>query len=981
MLDDSLLKKKIQQALTYRFLIGDINFSDEEKEKIRDEFFRVYKRHSANSWKYEISDNELDIIAITLIITVKNYPKDWKGKEFWPKIADSLNAHSNDVIVDSKFPYNVLEKIRNRLTDRGTSHNCVFFVSKSGKQQYAQSLMFQAYAPRTSIRAFIRLAWSLYSDLFSFSFSFKDKLNRDLCSDVIDRLSNRSSAESDLDSDIQVGGNLYQIRAALKYGFEQDPTSSTLLLGRILSFINEIYSERKDLSIKADSDYLASLVSEEMKGILSPSERKRGKRRSLPFVPDPKKIDPRFAFAKSLRGEPRIEIVTNSAKLDESFVGSKEATLRVTALLLGNSLRKVAVSSSPVISSDFLPTIEELRVDVTDFLKMPSSTIDFRVTLEVDGRVIFEKDIRRSFILMKGNAEFIGDCRPGDYWIFYSNKFSLENSLKIKNGYERTSSNSAFFSASSGDSIVTNDGHTFFAITMADVNCSLGPDTEETGLRVTVEDGEEKREYSVLKKADFLLLETESASSLDRISVDDVCDGEFHDLKRAGIDGLSEKSMKLSIKDLEPYKRHDIKISSIGRDGKKTLKGVYRIVIDPSADFALPNEGDIVSYGESVLNVSWRFGNLHGSMEMMPGQEEARIDLTKLSTNRPSEQETGQQADFEIADQGKGLFLSFDVSYFKWAIDEEDFQSHERDFPLWCGEIYSNELIHVSTNMDAQLFVENTALKPSANGKNYFQLSQAVSGQEVKKEYAVYANVSRGGISQTLHLFTICNTPCLTNKNGCEELFSYSEEGVKVLLPNFYCGPSNTLFHLSFKPLHGSSKPIHVDGRFCESGDFPVLGKIPDNEYEVSLSAKYVDPRSQVESEIVLLNGESISFGSPNRYLYDGVSSLTFKRYRCPDGSQQRFKKIPVSISDIYFVDEEEFPIYRGKMRIGKGKPVDVLFRAKTKENIQLCYRDADGEVRPMCSNSDGTKFFGCQPDDHKYFICRSIYCEEEMED
>lgn len=84
MLDDSLLKK-IGNALSYRFLIGDINFSNEEKEAIREEFFSIYSKNSEISWKNDLSNNELDIISITLILVAKNYPKDWRGKEFWSK--------------------------------------------------------------------------------------------------------------------------------------------------------------------------------------------------------------------------------------------------------------------------------------------------------------------------------------------------------------------------------------------------------------------------------------------------------------------------------------------------------------------------------------------------------------------------------------------------------------------------------------------------------------------------------------------------------------------------------------------------------------------------------------------------------------------------------------------------------------------------------------------------------------------------------
>ena len=246
MLDDSLLKK-INDALSCRFLIGDINFSNEEKEAIREEFFSIYSKNSKISWKNELSNNELDIISITLILVAKNYPKDWRGKEFWSKIADRLNVHSSNVEVRLPLPYNVLPQIKGRLTD--PFHHRVFFTSKQGHQQYVQSIMFQAYAPKTSIEAFITLAWTLYCSVFSFSYD--DKSDRGLCCEIIDKLAKKNSMDSDLEDDVQIGGSFYQIRAALKYGFAQDPISSTLLLRRILDYINKIYLEKKDLALKA----------------------------------------------------------------------------------------------------------------------------------------------------------------------------------------------------------------------------------------------------------------------------------------------------------------------------------------------------------------------------------------------------------------------------------------------------------------------------------------------------------------------------------------------------------------------------------------------------------------------------------------------------------------------------------------------------------------------------------------------------------
>lgn len=186
MLDNSLLKK-IDNALSYRFLIGDINFTVDEKETIRDEFFAIYSRNSQNDWKGKLAEQELDIISITLILVAKNYQKDWRGKEFWPKIAERINIYSTDTEVEMSLPYCVLSQIKERLTD---NYRRIFFTSKQGHQQYAQSIMFQSYAPKTSVEAFIRLAWTLYCSVFSFSYD--DKADRGLCSEIIERLAKKT---------------------------------------------------------------------------------------------------------------------------------------------------------------------------------------------------------------------------------------------------------------------------------------------------------------------------------------------------------------------------------------------------------------------------------------------------------------------------------------------------------------------------------------------------------------------------------------------------------------------------------------------------------------------------------------------------------------------------------------------------------------------------------------------------------------------
>ena len=68
---------------------------------------------------------------------------------------------------------------------------------------------------------------------------------------------------------------------------------------------------------------------------------------------------------------------------------------------------------------------------------------------------------------------------------------------------------------------------------------------------------------------------------------------------------------------------------------------------------------------------------------------------------------------------------------------------------------------------------------------------------------------------------------------------------------------------------------------------------------------------------------------------------------------------------------------YNGKLKFGKGKTVDVFFKAKSIDNILLYYKENE-ELKPMSCSEDGTEFVKHEPDGKKYFTSRSIYCEVE---
>lgn len=973
MLDDSLLKK-IDNALSCRFLIGDINFSNEEKEEIREEFFSIFSKNSKTNWKNALTNNELDIISITLILVAKNYPKDWRGKNFWPKIADRLNVYSSNVAIILPLPYNVLSQIKERLT---TFPGRIFFTSKQGHQLYAQSIMFQAYAPKTSIEAFIKLAWSLYCSVFSFSYN--DKANRDkgLCSEIIEKLAKKNSINSDLEDDVQIGGSYYQIRAALKYGFTQDPVSSTLLLRRILDYINKIYLEKKDLALKAEEDYLAGLVENTVRGLLTPSLRKRRNNRSLPTVSKTTEITPSFI----VDNQEKLELVTNSIKLDENFIGTKEATLKVWTVLNGKILGNALCCSNPIISSDFIPMVEELKVCVEPLLKIPSESICLHVALYVDGKSIYEKDIERSFILIKGKHEVIGDCHPDSYTLYFSNLFNASQCLKIKEGFEKTGTNAISFISNPGDYITSKGQTIFFRSSNEDINFSFGSEPTNTDMTAIIQKkGEEDIAYSVYRKMDSLIISSGKAENLEKTQVELVMDGVTSYLKLAGTPKDKAKNITIDLSSLVPEKRYALKISKIDSKGNVLLlREPMHFIIAPDAGYSFQNEKAVVPYGDKTLNMHWDFLCFFGTEIIKEGENPAVIDFSKNDFNDPNNNRIKfKETEIEenILGEEENLKLSFKIPYFKWALNEDEPVSAPLNSAIWCGDIYNNELIHIESSKDFKIFANDTPLAP-AKKKGYFLLSNAFYSQPTSKDCFVTAKIYDDEKEQSVPLFEIIRRPKFFLKNGPKELFDETDEGIKLLFSNCFCGPSDTLFHIVLKPQHISNKPIQFEGNYCATDDFPTIGHIPDNEYKVTITAEYSLPNSIEKSKTILINDEEILIGSKNGFLYEGVKALHFKKYRCPNGTQQKFKKIPMSISSIHFIENDELPIYSGKLKAGKGKTMDVFFKAKREDNILLYYKEND-ELKPMSCSADGTEFVNRKPDEKKYFASRSIYCEVE---
>jgi hypothetical protein len=110
-------------------LIGDTDFSPEERDEIRDEFLNtiVERNEKFNNWSYSAEDVEL--VGILLFITAKRYQGQWAGKEFWFKIAQAISPGLDVKIIQD---YKLLSRISDRLKQGG---KCVFYDQRRNEKR------------------------------------------------------------------------------------------------------------------------------------------------------------------------------------------------------------------------------------------------------------------------------------------------------------------------------------------------------------------------------------------------------------------------------------------------------------------------------------------------------------------------------------------------------------------------------------------------------------------------------------------------------------------------------------------------------------------------------------------------------------------------------------------------------------------------------------------------------------------------------
>ena len=197
----SKLREKVFDAFNdEKRQIGDVTYTEEERAQLK-EFYSSLS--SYQNWTPETTE----LATAFLVSVIKNYKGDWTGKEFWDRIYPQI-GWKPDYTIGLPAIGNALKR-----------YNRPLFISKSGIHKYVESLFYQAYSPQTSVKSFIKLAWSLYTnpDIFDLTYFDSDADGR-LCEAIIESL-NKHYKDVDFDSDFVFESSTYSIRAGLRYAF------------------------------------------------------------------------------------------------------------------------------------------------------------------------------------------------------------------------------------------------------------------------------------------------------------------------------------------------------------------------------------------------------------------------------------------------------------------------------------------------------------------------------------------------------------------------------------------------------------------------------------------------------------------------------------------------------------------------------------------------------------------------------------------
>ena len=732
---DQNLKQKIHEAMNCSF-VGSYIFTKEELTIIYDD---VSKRLLSiiDEWGETLSPIYYDEIFIALV----NLAKEWSPEEdaFFEYVYRKLLGAE---ISNGKIYNQIVELIKH------LNRQNKIFLFKSFKKKYYTSICSHAFAPLSSIYAFLDICWEIYCEDLNQQYVINDPSFEV----VANNLKNKFSEISNDDEDFQIGSRSYALRAGIK-GLALDEKDKLIHLFDVA--IRTIHSLFNNEIITYD-DYFKIIVknwwtSKELEfGI---SKTKRVSNREI-IVRDYSQIKPKYIMT-----DDTIKLIIPSFRINENFDNNLYIEIKVD-----NSV--VSCVPMQLRGSGFLMATREKEIDISEI-----ESLNVQIEITHCNHIIYSsrQELCRDFLLFNANGKEIAvtECIPGLYFL-YINKFN--NLIQYPKDLERISIINTFsINALDGDILQTKNKEIFFL-------------NEKSNKEVS---------FSVNKLGNIIYREKDE----DYCVIDGELFVEVLNNSTANNFGVKYEESVFKLIDFDFTTINDRKrycISSLLMPGDTQHIALFKF-----------------SDNTVIANINLiKFNNIHIEFNKEIYYGNPQKEFVEFKTDNYYVKQDFIVGDEEVYIPIKEGHIIVSPPLFKWKLDNELWNTTTSQKPLWYKDITNSSILYIDAPKDKniEICINNNYIEKQ-HGKLCFKLGEEVYRQkEISNitEHVIFARIDGKVFHQLFRIYT--KEQFLTLPYSVDSL-----SRKLIWNPNFYIGDQESKFVVTLERKNSIAKQISLD--------------------------------------------------------------------------------------------------------------------------------------------------------------------------
>lgn len=901
------IQEKIQEAIQSP-LIAMISFSDEEIEEIKVIVRRDIERAETRPNRRILN---LDDLLVLLVLLTKQWG-DATERRFWQVMWEEILDDPN--YKPSNFFYDDLEKT----IEHAGKH---VFLSKGDKRRFCEFIQYHALAPQASFNAFMSLMWNAFLDEDLFSANYKQ--GDPLVEKIVTWLGRKFSGVEDalVNEGFEFDGKTYNIRAALKYAFMQNPKDEMIRFTQeVLKCIDRnYYCEAPSVSLQnCFLDLCEQSVGELLLLHVGAGERQRL------ILEKETLVDISRAYAAYEIDNENVPIVFIPDIRMIDYEGNQ-----VQVSVFSNDML-ISTHKRYLVGEGLKRRIKRIEFPLFELLPQIPQSIRLRVELWGDEHLLFSSQDKlfRSYLLFGERREARGNTlRPGVYGlvcsdsVLYEQQFDVDISISPYGCHKN-------ITTQSGSVFIYNNR----AVLFADRNAMNSVCRLEGTLVQYLYACKEDALSPIYRDMPRCILHI--SPQYPSASIGIYLDGKY----LGSLDSISDENTLAT--GLWEISLHGI----VGN-----VFGMHELwVTDLRTGSGTPICG--VSFGVSKqyhikLEKPFCFGD-STSVLLYDGFEKK---ITPINTD------TG--CGYIESEIGR---LCINPPCLRWRLDDAEWHMNCVDIIYWhkASSFHNNVVLEIDApaEMDVRIFLGETQLAASSQKQNRFLLGDAMQTNALP-----LAPVSLEVGNQRFTPFTIAFQPRLL----AMPKISLDEGVIRFDAQNEFIGDSEAKLELSF---------FDEDEQLIFKHDSALksifLAPLMDGYYMLQINL-VVETLSD-SKRCILGTFEDIPCGNPDRFRFKGFR-LILKKTQYKKGNIH-FDN--TKIDRIRYLREDLHPVYQGTL-FSPGVKQQVIQFSDKGRTLRVYYLNND-EMEPANVDIQTKRLVHSSVDNQRVFACSSVYYDYE---